>query len=602
MRGRAVSVSFFSFALLACGSPMPERDGGATDSSPATDADANAPEDASDGGCTLRPGDLPGDRRVASAALFPDLTFETETGTTALHDFHVPCAPRPELIVVRSLAAWSGHSGWHVANTARLLAHPERARLHFVDVLVEDVDGSPARASDLTAFAARYDAMPDALGIDPDERLGALALVGIRLPVVVLLDARDLRAVRTLFAPRAGEIEHEIDRALAMLDGEPPPAPFDPALVDGRFSEDEWDLIEGMAYPAAPPSDPSNAHADDPAAAALGATLFDDTGLSPSGVGCRSCHQAASAFTDTLPVGHGVSDVTRNTPTIVASAFVRWPFWDGRVDSLWAQALGPTESAREMGSSRLFVAHRLWDTHRTAYETVFGALPLLDDVARFPASGTPGDAAWEAMAPSDQDAIDRVFSNYGKAIEAFERTVSPPPTAFDAYVAGDPTALTELERDGLRELLRDGCVDCHHGPALSDGAFHAIDMPGFGTGAEADVGRLAALEALETSRFRRQGAYSDAPSTPDPIAGVTSFDASTTGAFRTPTLRALSLTAPYGHAGTFATLHDVVSHYARITMPSDPDPRVTGDLDAHIVGFDDVPARVDPMTAFLGTL
>lgn len=585
-------------SITACGAPPIAVDAGAD--AAALDGSDDAAIDG--GACALLPGDLPGERRIASAALFPDMTFPTADGSVSLVDFHVPCAARPELIVLRSIASWSGHSGWHVAHTARLLAHPERARLHFVDVLVEGVDGLPSRTADLEALTARYDALPDAVGIDPEERLGVLALAGIRLPVVVLLDARDLRALRTLFAPRAGVLEHEIDRALAELDGEPLPGPYDPPLVDDRFSEDEWDLIQGMAYPTALPPDPSNAHADDPAAAVLGDGLFEDGGLSPTGVACRTCHQLALGFSDMLPVGHGVSDVTRNTPTIIASAFVRWPFWDGRVDSLWAQALGPIESAPEMGSSRLFVAHRVWDMHRTDYEAVFGALPDLSDTVRFPAAGAPGDAAWDGMSAADQDAINRVFSNVGKAIEAFERGVSPPPTAFDAYLAGTLTALNELERDGLREFVRDGCADCHYGPALSDGAFHAIDMPGFGTGADVDVGRLSALGPLLASPFRRQGAYSDAPSTPDPIAGLTSLDESARGAFRTPTLRSLSATGPYGHAGTFDTIRDVVSHYGRVTMPSDPDPRVTGELDPHVVGFDDVPARVDPMTAFLEAL
>ncbi len=586
--------------IVACGPPQVSEDAGTVDATAAADAALDSGTDAA--ACTLSPGDLPGDRQIASAAFFPDMTFVTQDGSVSLSDFHVPCAPRPELIVVRSIAAWSGHSRWHVAHTARLLAHPERARLHFVDVLAEGVDALPSRTLDLEALAPQYDAMPDAVGIDPEERLGALALVGIRLPVVVLLDARDLHALRTLFAPRAGVIEHEIDRALAMLDGEAPPPPYDPPLVDGRFSEDEWDLIQGMAYPTALPPDGSNAHADDPAAAAFGDGLFEDGGLSPTGVACRTCHQIAADYTDMRPVGHGVADVTRNTPTIVASAFIRWPFWDGRVDSLWAQALGPIESAREMGSSRLFVAHRIYDAHRVDYEAVFGALPDLTDMTRFPADGAPGDPAWEAMSAGDQDAIDRVFSNVGKAIEAFERTVSPPPTTFDAYLAGSMDALSELERDGLREYVRDGCADCHYGPAFSDGAFHAIDMPGFGIGAELDVGREGAIGALLASPFRRQGAYSDAMDTPDPIAGLTVLDPSTRGAFRTPTLRSLTRTAPYGHAGTFMTIRDVVTHYARITMPADPDPHVAGDLDAHIVGFDDVPARIDPITAFLGAL
>ena len=115
--------------------------------------------------------------------------------------------------------------------------------------------------------------------------------------------------------------------------------------------------------------------------------------------------------------------------------------------------------------------------------------------------------------------------------------------------------------------------------------------------------RANALTALTSSPFRRQGAYSDDRGQPDPLAGVTTLDVATTGAFRTPTLRGVSATGPYGHAGTFATVRDVVVHYATIRMPTAmPDLHVAGTLDPHLVGFDNVPARVDAITAFLNTL
>lgn len=580
---------------------------GCTPTSPATDASAGdaAAVDASDtfavDAATCTPGELPGDRSIAAGGLLPDMTFTTATGAVSLTDYHVPCAPQAELIIVRSLTAWSGHSRWHAEHTGALLSHPQRARFHVIDVLTAGVDGLPSRAADLAEFSARYDVAPDALGLDPEERFAPVALGGIRLPMVLVIDARTLQLVRPLFVPRAGYVESIIDQVLARLDGAPPPGPFAPPLTDGRFSADEWDLVQGMAWPATLPPDPSNAHADDPAAATLGAALLTDTGLSPAGVACATCHQSAMGFGDGLAVGHGVMDVTRNTPTLFASAFVRWPFWDGRVDSLWAQALGPSENPREMGSSRLFIAHRIQAMHRTAYEAVFGAMPDLSDTARFPAAGLPGDPAWDGMAAADQDVVTRIFTNMGKAIEAHERTLSPPHTRFDDYVAGDMTALTTMERDGLHEYILDGCADCHFGPALANGAFHAIHMPGFGTGTMVDVGRIGVLTTLTGSPFRREGAFADGSST-DPLAGLTAFPESMRGAFRTPTLRALSSTGPYGHAGTFTTIRDVVVHYATIRMPSTPDPRVTGVVDPHIVGFDNIPGRVDTITAFLQTL
>ena len=590
-RTRIASLLF----IAACAGPPLAPDASANDATVAADVGVDT------GPCTLHPGDLPGMRSIAAGALLPDMTFATATGSVSLTDYHVPCAPRAELIVVRSFAAWSGHSGWHVAHSAALMTHPQRARFHVIDVLVAGVDGLPGRVEDLAPFTARYDVPPDAIGLDPAERFGAVALAGILLPVVVIIDARTLQLVRPLFAPQAGRVEHEIDVQLAQLDGVAPPAPFAPSLTDGRFTRDEWDLIQGMAWPSALPPDVSNAHSDDPAAAALGAALLADTGMSPASVACATCHQSAMGYGDGRAVGHGVMDVTRNTPTLYAAALTRWPFWDGRVDSLWAQALGPSENPREMGSSRLFIAHRIQSTHRAAYEAVFGAMPDLSDAARFPAAGLPGDPAWTAMTAADQGVVTRIFTNYGKAIEAHERTLSPPPTAFDRYVAGDLTALTSMERDGLHEYIQDGCADCHFGPQLSNNAFHHIGMPGFGTGATLDVGRIAAFDVLAASPFRREGAYADAAAT-DPLAGLTSFPESTRGAFRTPTLRALSATGPYGHAGTFTNVRDVVVHYATVRMPAMADPHVAGTIDPHLVGFDNVPGRVDTITAFLMTL
>lgn len=597
MRVRGAFVGLLGLGLaLGCTPSAPSAgDAGADDAFLALDAPI-------DGGCTAVPGDLPGDRRVAAGGLLPNLTFEAAAGSFSLVERHVPCAPEAQLIVIRVFAAWSGRSGWHAAHTARLLAHPARGRFTLVDLLVQGPDALPARAVDLAPFAARYDAAPDVLALDPDETFGGLPIAGDPLPEVILVDARDLRVLRLVSVPRANDVEDAIDSALARLDGTAAPTPRERVLTDGRFSEDEWDLIAGMAYPAAPPADPSNAHADDADAIALGRALFEDAALSPTHIGCTSCHDPSRGFGDGLEVGQGTTELARNTPTIYAAAFVRWPFWDGRVDSLWAQALGPIENAREMASSRLYVAHRIDAAHRAAYEAVYGALPDLGDAARFPAEGMPGDPVWEAMTAADRDTIDRIFASAGKAIAAYERTLGPPHTRFDDYLAGDLEALTSAERDGLHEYAADGCLDCHFGPALSNGAFHAIGMPGHGSGAELDVGRAAVLPALTSSPFRRQGPHSDAPDEIDPLAGLTSFPASTTGAFRTPTLRALSATAPYGHAGTFATIREVVVHYANLRRPNGtPDPRVAGTLDPHLIGFDEG-QRVDAITAFLMTL
>lgn len=561
-------------------------------------ADAPSPGDASsDAGCTAMPGDLPGERMTRIGRLLPDLRFSQATGELSLASFHAPCAERAQLIVVRSMPAWSASARWQAAHTARLRAHPSADRVRILDLLVLDDDDQPASADDLATFAARYDAMPDALAADPGYTFAPFAIAGIHPPIVVFVDARDLRAVRVIFGPRAGQIEHEITDTLARLDGTARPGPFAPPLHDGRFSDDQWDLIADMTPLGPPPADPSNAHADDPLAAALGARLFSDRMLSPSGtVSCADCHASLRSFADGRPLAIGVDGMqgARNTPSVQYAAHSAWQFWDGRADSLWAQALGPIENPIEMASSRLFVAQRIAASHRSEYESVFGAMP---DLSSFPAEGRPGDATFDALSAADQAIVNGIYASVGKAIAAHERAIPPETNPLDRYAAGELDALTALERDGLRDFFTFGCIECHQGPRLTNDSFHDVLMPGSGTGALADLGRFAAIDPLSESIFRRHGAFSDAPATPDPITGVVPADFMR-GQIRTPPLRGVSSTAPYGHAGTLVDLHDVVEHYARIREPR-TDPREVGARDAHVLAFDAIPGRIDPLVALL---
>lgn len=591
LRSTRVLVGLLS-AALATGCPSGSEP---VDGAVALDAGSDARVDANgDAGCTGVPGVLEGERSVDSLD-FPFLSWAIPGGEIGLRELHTPCASAGPVIVLRQLAGWSAHARWHARHTAAIAA---REDVRVIDLWSEDLDALPARVEQLSTFEAFYDARPHVVAVDPEESLRPLGIAGFPLPAVAILDPRTMRAHRVLLDPRAGEVEAAIESVQAELRGERPPVPPAPALVDGRFTADRWDLVQEMASGVRLPPSPSNAHADDPQAAALGARLFEDAALSPEGVSCARCHEPSRAFTDGLPLGTGVAQVDRNTPTVLGAAAMRWQFWDGRADTLWAQALGPIENAREMASSRLFVAHRVAAAYRAEYEAIFGPLPPLEDASRFPASGLPGEPAWEAMAPEDREAVTRVFVNVGKAIEAFERTLVVPEGRFEAYARGSFDALTSAERDGLAAYFRAGCAQCHDGPLFSNGAFHPIAMPG--AGASPDLGRLAAWAPLTTTPFRAQGPYADDPSSGDPLAGLEGFPERTRGAFRTPTLRAIAQTAPYGHAGTFETLRDVVLHYARIRMPRDPDPRVVGLPDPHLVGFEE--RLVEPIVTFLRAL
>ncbi len=292
-----------------------------------------------------------------------------------------------------------------------------------------------------------------------------------------------------------------LEEELAVLDGAAPvPLRTEPA-TDG-FTRRQWDLIRDMKARGVPPPDPTNAKADDPAAAAMGAKLFADASFSPSGaVSCFTCHPSDKGFNDGHDVSRGVTNGDRNAPAIQLASQSRWMFWDGRADSLWAQAAGPFENKVEYDSTRLFVVHGVYERYRAEYEAVFGPLPPLNDPSRFPPIGKPGDATWSLMTKEDQAVVTRVYVNVAKAIAAFERTLRPAPSALDRYAGGDPNALTSDQKSGLAAFFDSGCVQCHYGPRLTDDAFHNMRFPTGRRDGAADTGRLSGVALLESGEL-----------------------------------------------------------------------------------------------------
>ena len=160
------------------------------------------------------------------------------------------------------------------------------------------------------------------------------------------------------------------------------------------FTPDELELLRALWIGSLPPlpDDPSNRYADDLAAASLGESIFFDAQFSANGdVSCSSCHQPELAFTDGLPRGRGIGETPRSTMSVLGAAYAPFLFWDGRKDSLWAQALGPLENALEHGGNRGMYAHVIADHYRAEYEAIFGPLPDLSDTERFPPSAGPVD-------------------------------------------------------------------------------------------------------------------------------------------------------------------------------------------------------------------
>ena len=108
-------------------------------------------------------------------------------------------------------------------------------------------------------------------------------------------------------------------------------------------------------------------------------------------------------------------------------------------------------------------------------------------------------------------------------------------SAFDRWVQGDDDALSPRAKRGLELFTgKADCTACHKGPNFSDDKYHNIGVPGSGT---KDKGRFAVTQ-----------------------------DPDNLGAFKTPTLRNVALTAPYMHNGSIKTLRDAVKHYEEVDL------------------------------------
>ncbi|HEY7372307.1 MAG TPA: cytochrome c peroxidase [Polyangia bacterium] len=372
---------------------------------------------------------------------------------------------------------------------------------------------------------------------------------------------------------------------------------------EGPLSDVEMDQLRTFTLPAQLPLDTSNAAGDDMMAVQLGKHFFFDTYFSgalqapynvaagengalgvagePGKVGCASCHNPMTAGVDrrSMPsaTSLGASYTTRNAPSVINAAYSPvWQFWDGRVDSLWGQALGPPEGPVECNSSRLAVVRRIFDRYHDAYDAAFGGnypLPAeLADTTRFKPTGKPGDGGnYDNMPAADKEIVNRVYANFGKAIAAYERQLVSNnfnPSPFEAFMAdpkGNP--MSDAAIRGARLFVgHAGCAECHRGPMFTDYSFHNIGAPQIGEYVPAmDVGRASGADAVTGDEFNRRSLFSDDTTGTAYLDLQTPLDDTTrarlTGQFKTPSLRNVNKTAPYMHDGAYQTLWDVVNHY-----------------------------------------
>jgi cytochrome c peroxidase len=323
------------------------------------------------------------------------------------------------------------------------------------------------------------------------------------------------------------------------------------------------------------------------------------------GISCASCHDLGRAGIDTasvpghVSVGAGWTDV--NALAVVNAAYRPVVFWNGRADSLWALNAVVAESPTTLNGNRLRTVHQIADRYAGFYQQVFGTWDAATKatIAALPANGKPKQAAFDALPADQKDLATGILVNWAKAIAAYESRLISVGSPFDQFVAEGPqsTRISQAAKRGARLFVGKGaCVDCHSGPQLTDEQFHNIGVPQTGTAvpkledcpASADPknaacdcvsgdalkcapwGAYDGLRRLRTTdpdspirnAFLRTGKWSsDIRDTSRQAYIDMPLDEKLKGAWRTPSLRNLALTAPYMHDGRYATLEDVIWHY-----------------------------------------
>jgi len=369
----------------------------------------------------------------------------------------------------------------------------------------------------------------------------------------------------------------------------------DPSNTDAgvhvEFSAAEVSRILQQSPLPAAPHDPSNAVDTLEATAHFGQFLFFDRRLSANGAfSCASCHRPDLNWTDGKQLSEGSGAGSRRTPSLWNVAYNRWYFWDGRADTLWSQALKPMEDRIEMNGSRVQVAFLINSDPglRLAYTEIFGELPALPRLETIRRSARPrlqdptdpDQVAWAGISKSDQENINRIFSNVGKALAAYERRIISRDAPFDTFAEGlrshDTAQLASISESAQRGLKlfvgTANCRQCHSGPSFSDGEFHNIRLPSLNDALSRDAGRFNGIDAVVKDEFNSAGLYSDGK----PgffLARLQAIRKSdhNWGEFKTPGLRNVAVRSPYMHEGQFATLQEVLHYYSTLDEALPPD-------------------------------
>jgi cytochrome c peroxidase len=298
--------------------------------------------------------------------------------------------------------------------------------------------------------------------------------------------------------------------------------------------------------PALPAEAPNPENPVTPAKVELGRMLYYDERLSVNhDISCNTCHLLDRHGVDGLPTstGHRNQRGDRNAPTVYNAALHLAQFWDGRAADVEEQAKGPILNSVEM------------------------AMPS-EDVVVATLESIPGyTSRFAAAFPEDEQPI--TYDNMARAIGAFERQLLTP-SPFDAFLAGDDSALTEAQVAGLETFLSSGCPTCHVGPVIGG------------------------------AMYRKMGLVKPYP-TEDPGRQVVTGDEADLHVFKVPSLRNIAHTGPYLHDGSIESLEAVIrimaTHQLGIELSASQVASIrtfldalTGEVDERLIARPELPA------------
>ena len=254
----------------------------------------------------------------------------------------------------------------------------------------------------------------------------------------------------------------------------------------------------------------------------LGKILFYETRISVDGtVSCARCHPSALYAADGLrkAVGNNCKINPRNAPTILNAAGQISAHWIGNRADVEDQARQSVIGPPSFGMP--------------SYEAVENKLKEIRGYTDLFEKAFPGEAN-----PITVD-------NFAKSVGAFERTLVTP-SAFDAFVKGDRSALKALQKRGLKAFMEIGCMTCH------SSAY-------FGGQMYEEFGVVEPYWKYTKSDPIDEGRYAVTKSEADKYV------------FKVPVLRNVEKTAPYFHDGSVGKLENAVWIMAKIQLGKDLD-------------------------------